>query len=93
MLHQLTRGHLLFRGRTRIVVGFWVVTDRPGPKHHQRLLDGEMPLSCLTPLQELEVLHTLEHGSRIHDVKFVQRAGGSGEVLLVAAENKKGNSP
>jgi len=36
----------------------------------------------------LEVLHTLEHGSRIHDVKFVRRVGGGGEVLLVAAEDK-----
>ncbi|KAH9962668.1 WD40-repeat-containing domain protein [Russula dissimulans] len=37
---------------------------------------------------ELTVLHTVEHGSRIHDVKFVQRVGGEGELLLVAAENK-----
>jgi protein MAK11 len=44
---------------------------------------------CLTPLQELEVLYTLEHGSRIHDVKFVGRVGGGGEVLLVAAEDKR----
>jgi len=43
---------------------------------------------CLTPPQELTVLHTLEHASRIHDVKFVQRVDGGGEVLLVAAENK-----
>jgi protein MAK11 len=42
----------------------------------------------LTPPQELTVLHTVEHGSRIHDVKFVQRVGGEGELLLVAAENK-----
>lgn len=39
-------------------------------------------------LQKLEVLHTLEHGSRIHDVKFVRRVGGGGDVLLVAAEDK-----
>jgi len=38
---------------------------------------------------ELEILHTLEHASRIHDVKFVQRVGGGGEVVLIAAEDKK----
>ncbi|KAI9510046.1 WD40 repeat-like protein [Russula earlei] len=37
---------------------------------------------------ELTILYTLEHTSRIHDVKFVQRVSGSGEVLLVAAESK-----
>ncbi|KAF8489911.1 WD40-repeat-containing domain protein [Russula emetica] len=38
---------------------------------------------------ELAALYTLEHASRIHDVKFVQRVDGEGEVLLVAAEDKK----
>jgi protein MAK11 len=44
---------------------------------------------CLTLHQELAALYTLEHASRIHDVKFVQRVDGEGEVLLVAAEDKK----
>jgi protein MAK11 len=44
---------------------------------------------CLTWPQELATLYTLEHASRIHDVKFVQRVDGEGEVLLVAAEDKK----
>jgi protein MAK11 len=43
----------------------------------------------LTSHQELAALYTLEHASRIHDVKFVQRVDGEGEVLLVAAEDKK----
>ncbi|KAI0272756.1 WD40-repeat-containing domain protein [Gloeopeniophorella convolvens] len=38
---------------------------------------------------DLALLHALEHPSRIHDVKFVQRAEGIHEVLLVAAEDKK----
>ena len=43
----------------------------------------------LTFLQDLALLHTLEHSSRIHDVKFAQRVDGGGEVILVAAEDKK----
>lgn len=34
-------------------------------------------------------MHTLNHPARIHDVKFVARSTGDGEVLLVAAEDKK----
>jgi protein MAK11 len=34
-------------------------------------------------------VHTLEHSSRIHDVKFAQRVDGQGEVVLVAAEDKR----
>jgi len=37
---------------------------------------------------ELANLHTLEHTARIHDVKFAQRVDGTGEVVLVAAEDK-----
>jgi protein MAK11 len=48
-----------------------------------------LPCPCLTPPQDLKVLHTLDHAYRIHDVKFTQRAGGGGEILLVAAEDKK----
>ena len=43
----------------------------------------------LIPLKDLALLYTLEHASRIHDVKFVQRVDGVGEVVLVAAEDKK----
>ena len=76
------------------MVDYRVATGCPEPKNHQRLLDGEillvfLPHSNLTQFQELKVLHTLEHGFRIHDVKFMQRVGGGGEVLLVAAEDKK----
>ncbi|KAH9074849.1 WD40-repeat-containing domain protein [Lactarius deliciosus] len=38
---------------------------------------------------DLTLLHTMEHASRIHDVKFAQRVHGEGEVVLVAAEDKK----
>jgi protein MAK11 len=43
----------------------------------------------LISLKDLALLHTLEHSSRIHDVKFAQRVDGEGEVVLVAAEDKK----
>lgn len=35
------------------------------------------------------LLHTITHGSRIHDVEFCKHVNGEGEVLLVAAEDKK----
>ncbi|KAH8991658.1 WD40-repeat-containing domain protein [Lactarius akahatsu] len=38
---------------------------------------------------DLALLHTMEHASRIHDVKFAQRVNGEGEVVLVAAEDRK----
>ena len=34
-------------------------------------------------------MHTIVHASRIQDVKFVARPDGAGQVLLVAAEDKK----
>ncbi len=40
-------------------------------------------------MQDVKLLHTITHPSRIHDVKFCKRAIGEGEVLLVAAEDKK----
>ncbi|KAI0295403.1 WD40-repeat-containing domain protein [Multifurca ochricompacta] len=39
-------------------------------------------------LVELATLYTLEHTSRIHDVKFAKKVDGS-EIVLVAAEDKK----
>lgn len=39
--------------------------------------------------QDLTHLHTINHPARIHDVKLVARPSGDGEVLLVAAEDKK----
>lgn len=35
------------------------------------------------------LLHTINHPSRIHDVKFCKRVSGAGDVLLVGAEDKK----
>lgn len=37
----------------------------------------------------MKSLHTIIHPSRLHDVKFCRRVLGKGEVLLVAAEDKK----
>ena len=39
--------------------------------------------------QDMSLLHSLKHPSRIHDVKFCQRVEGNGDILLVAAEDKK----
>ncbi|TCD68009.1 hypothetical protein EIP91_011620 [Steccherinum ochraceum] len=38
---------------------------------------------------EMTLLHTITHPSRIHDIKFHRRVDGEGEVLFVAAEDKK----
>lgn len=37
----------------------------------------------------MDHLHTIKHPSRLHDVCFCKRVVGEGEVLLVAAEDKK----
>lgn len=37
----------------------------------------------------MTLIHTLQHPSRIHDLKFTKRVEGTGELLLVAAEDKK----
>ena len=47
------------------------------------------PINFPNTLKDLALLHTLEHSSRIHDVKFAQRVDGQGEVVLVAAEDKR----
>lgn len=47
-------------------------------------------MSIFTPVrQDMLLLHTLNHPSRIQDVKFVRRADDDGELMLVAAEDKK----
>ncbi|KAF8639094.1 hypothetical protein AX17_001739 [Amanita inopinata Kibby_2008] len=38
---------------------------------------------------EMNLLHTITHPSRLHDVKFCQRVSGPGEVLLAGAEDGK----
>ncbi|KAI0050948.1 WD40 repeat-like protein [Auriscalpium vulgare] len=38
---------------------------------------------------DLVKLHTVNHASRIHDVKFVRRVDSDDDVLLVAGEDKK----
>lgn len=37
----------------------------------------------------MDLLCTVTHPSRIHDVKFCSRSVGDGELLLVAAEDRK----
>jgi protein MAK11 len=39
--------------------------------------------------QQMSLLHTVTHPSRLHDVKFCQRVNGTGELLLAGAEDKK----
>ncbi|EKM50100.1 uncharacterized protein PHACADRAFT_32944 [Phanerochaete carnosa HHB-10118-sp] len=38
---------------------------------------------------DMNMIHTVQHRSRIHDIKFCKRVEGEGELLLVAAEDKK----
>ncbi|KAH9926918.1 WD40-repeat-containing domain protein [Fomitopsis serialis] len=38
---------------------------------------------------DMQLRHIINHPSRLHDVKFCKRVNGEGEVLLVAAEDKK----
>ncbi|KAF9819344.1 hypothetical protein IEO21_02232 [Rhodonia placenta] len=38
---------------------------------------------------DMSLLHTITHPSRLHSVRFCKRVVGDGEVLLVAAEDKK----
>ena len=37
----------------------------------------------------MTLIHTLQHPSRIHDVRFCKRVEDKGELLLVAAEDKR----
>jgi protein MAK11 len=36
----------------------------------------------------MNLLHTIHHPSRLHDARFTPRVNGSGEILLVGAEDK-----
>ncbi|KAJ7708883.1 WD40-repeat-containing domain protein [Mycena rosella] len=38
---------------------------------------------------DMNLLHTITHPSRLHDIKFVRRVNGAGDVLLAAAEDAK----
>lgn len=38
---------------------------------------------------DMDLLHTIKHPSRLHDLKFCKRISGDGEVLLAGAEDKK----
>jgi len=37
----------------------------------------------------MDLLYTIKHPSRLHDLKFCKRKNGDGEVLLAGAEDKK----
>jgi protein MAK11 len=37
----------------------------------------------------MALIHTITHPARQHDVRFCKRVVGEGEVLLIAAEDKK----
>ncbi|KAG6918378.1 hypothetical protein DXG01_015030 [Tephrocybe rancida] len=36
----------------------------------------------------MDLIHTIKHASRLHDVRFCKRVEGEGELLLAAAEDK-----
>ncbi|KAJ7663795.1 WD40-repeat-containing domain protein [Mycena polygramma] len=38
---------------------------------------------------DMNLIHTINHPSRLQDVKFVKRVNGDGDVLLAGAEDKK----
>ncbi|KAI0332690.1 WD40 repeat-like protein [Cubamyces sp. BRFM 1775] len=38
---------------------------------------------------EMELLHSITHPSRLHDIKFCKRVDGDGELLFAAGEDKK----
>ncbi|KAH9893158.1 WD40 repeat-like protein [Cubamyces lactineus] len=38
---------------------------------------------------EMELLHSITHPSRLHDIKFCKRADGDGELLFAGGEDKK----
>jgi protein MAK11 len=40
-------------------------------------------------LQDMNLIHTITHPSRLQDVKFCARVDGAGDVLLAGAEDKK----
>ena len=42
-----------------------------------------------SPTQAMNLLHTITHPSRLHDVKFSPRVSGEGEILLAGAEDKR----
>lgn len=37
----------------------------------------------------MTLIRTINHPSRLHDVRFCKRVNGEGEVLLACAEDKK----
>ena len=37
----------------------------------------------------MELLHSITHPSRLHDIKFCKRVDGDGELLFAAGEDKK----
>lgn len=47
--------------------------------------------SILRPviLQDMELLHSITHPSRLHDIKFCKSVDGEGELLLAGGEDKK----
>ncbi|KAJ3550378.1 hypothetical protein NMY22_g519 [Coprinellus aureogranulatus] len=38
---------------------------------------------------DMELMHVVNHPSRLHDIRFSKRVNGEGEVMLVCAEDKK----
>ena len=40
-------------------------------------------------MKDMELLHTITHPSRLHDIRFCKRVEGESDLLLAGAEDKK----
>ena len=60
------------------------------PVHNRNTLRSLCSILALTQWsQDMNLRHIIHHPSRLHDVKFCKRVDGDGELMLVAAEDKK----
>ena len=60
-----------------------------GDIFYGRLLQRHFFCFCSCVIQDMVLCHTIRHASRIHCVRFCERVNGTGELMLVAAEDKK----
>lgn len=54
-----------------------------------RCVADRVTVPSLITIQDMTLRHTLTHPSRIHSLRFCKRVNGEGEIMLVAAEDKK----
>jgi protein MAK11 len=84
------------RSRNCAVVCNWISLCRSIPVFYRHVFNSEflrLPILLQRMLtdwtQDMTLLHTINHPSRLHDVKFYQPLNSTDEFLLVAAEDKK----